>query len=79
MYPNAAVISNGQSIKRDLPLNFFMERYTQSYVNEMQAFVKAVLDDHPVPVSGRDGRVPVLMGIAAKRSYLEGIAVTIEA
>jgi myo-inositol 2-dehydrogenase / D-chiro-inositol 1-dehydrogenase len=79
MYPNAAVISNGQSIKRDLPLNFFMERYTQSYVNEMQAFVKAVLDDQPVPVSGRDGRIPVLMGIAAKRSYLEGIAVTIEA
>jgi myo-inositol 2-dehydrogenase/D-chiro-inositol 1-dehydrogenase len=78
LYPNAAIISNGQSIKRDLPLNFFMERYTQSYVNEMQSFVEAVLDDHPVPVSGNDGRVPVLMGIAAKRSYVEGVPIKIE-
>ena len=42
-YPNQAVISTATEIRRDLPLNFFMERYTESFVREMQAFVDAVL------------------------------------
>ncbi|MBN8593700.1 MAG: inositol 2-dehydrogenase [Anaerolineae bacterium] len=71
-YPNTATISTGQHIRRDLPLNFFMERYTRSFVNEMNAFIDAVIHDKPTPVTGRDGRVPVVMGIAAKKSYLEG-------
>jgi myo-inositol 2-dehydrogenase/D-chiro-inositol 1-dehydrogenase len=71
-YPNTAVISTGQHIRRDLPLNFFMERYTRSFVNEMNAFIEAVIQDKPTPVTGQDGRVPVVMGIAAKRSYQEG-------
>ena len=70
-YPNAAIISTGSEIRRDLPLNFFMERYTESYVNEMQQFVDAVLADSPVPVTGVDGRIPVVMAAAARRSYDE--------
>ena len=71
VYPNAATISTGEAIRRDLPLNFFMERYTESYALEVAAFVDAVLHDKPVPVTGRDGRVPVVMGLAATRSYKE--------
>ena len=71
IYPNAATISTGQNIRRDLPLNFFMQRYTQSYEAEMQAFVNAVVNDKPVPVGGADGRAPVVMGLAAKKSHLE--------
>jgi myo-inositol 2-dehydrogenase / D-chiro-inositol 1-dehydrogenase len=70
-YPNGAVISSGQSIYRDLPLNFFMERYTESFVAEMLAFVEAVLHDRPVPVTGQDGRAPVVIGLAARKSYDE--------
>jgi myo-inositol 2-dehydrogenase/D-chiro-inositol 1-dehydrogenase len=70
-YPNAAVVSSATEIRRDLPFNFFMERYTESYVAEMTAFVDAVLHDRPVPVSGWDGRVPVVMGLAARRSVEE--------
>jgi myo-inositol 2-dehydrogenase/D-chiro-inositol 1-dehydrogenase len=70
-YPNTAVISNHQSVHRDLPLNFFMERYTESFVLEMAAFVHAVLRDTPIPVSGHDGRVPVVMGLAARKSCAE--------
>ncbi len=40
-YPNTATVSDAQRVRRDLPLNFFMERYTESYVNEMRAFVAA--------------------------------------
>ncbi len=70
-YPNSAVVSNGLSVHRDLPLNFFIERYTDSYVAELAAFVDAVLHDKPTPVSGQDGRTPVVMGLAAGKSYRE--------
>jgi myo-inositol 2-dehydrogenase / D-chiro-inositol 1-dehydrogenase len=71
-YPNSAVISDARYVHRDLPLNFFMERYTESYVAEMKAFVDCVVNDTPPPVTGLDGRIPVVMGYAAKKSYAEG-------
>jgi myo-inositol 2-dehydrogenase/D-chiro-inositol 1-dehydrogenase len=71
-YPNAATISDAGSVHRDLPLNFFMDRYTESFANEVTAFVDAVLNDRPTPVTGHDGRVPVVMGLAAGKSHREG-------
>jgi len=71
-FPNTATISDAQHIHRDLPLNFFMERYTESYVAEIRAFVDCILNDVPPPVTGLDGRIPVVMGFAAKKSYKEG-------
>lgn len=70
-YPNTAVISGADVVRRDLPLNFFMERYTESFKTEMKAFVDAVLDDAPAPVTGRDARHPVVMALAARKSYDE--------
>ncbi|MCJ7625830.1 MAG: inositol 2-dehydrogenase [Anaerolineaceae bacterium] len=70
-FPNTTFISDAQSIHRDLPLNFFMERYTESYIAEMKAFVQCVLEDKTPPVSGIDGRIPVVMGYAAKKSLAE--------
>ena len=70
-YPNEAVVSTGSHVRRDLPLNFFMERYMQSYTNELGEFVDCVLEDRPVPVTGADARIPVVMGLAAKKSHLE--------
>ncbi|NWG14746.1 MAG: inositol 2-dehydrogenase [Acidobacteria bacterium] len=71
-YPNQAVISDGQSVRRDLPLNFFMDRYTESFVAEVADFMEAVLMDRPVPVGGADGRISVAMAMAAAKSHLEG-------
>ncbi len=70
-YPNEAVVSTAKEVRRDLPLNFFMERYTESFVNELRAFVKAVAEDKPTPVTGMDGRIPVVMGLAARKSHDE--------
>ena len=70
-YANAVTISDTTTVRRDLPLNFFMDRYTDSYVAEMQVFVEAVANNTPVPVSGIDGRIPVVMGLAARKSYQE--------
>jgi len=70
-YPNTAVISDGNSVWRDLPLHFFVERYVESFVAEMAAFVDALLHEAPVPVTGQDGRVPVIMALAAHKSLVE--------
>ena len=78
-YANQAVISTGTEIRRDLPLNFFMERYAESFAVELQSFINAVLKDKPTAVTGVDGRIPVLMGIAALRSCKEGKPVKVGA
>jgi myo-inositol 2-dehydrogenase/D-chiro-inositol 1-dehydrogenase len=77
-YPNAAVISDANSIRRDLPLNFFMDRYTESFAAELQAFVTAVLHDTPVPVSGHDGRAAAVLALAARRSQQQARPVRLE-
>ncbi|MGD9050139.1 MAG: inositol 2-dehydrogenase [Anaerolineae bacterium] len=71
-YPNTTVVSDARRVHRDLPLNFFMDRYTESYVAEIKAFVQCILNDTPPPVSGLDGRAPVVMGYAAIKSLAEG-------
>jgi len=76
-YPNQATISTAQSVQRDLPLNFFMDRYTESFATELRAFVRAVAEDQPTAVSGLDGRIPVVMGLAARKSFDEGRPVKI--
>jgi myo-inositol 2-dehydrogenase/D-chiro-inositol 1-dehydrogenase len=54
-----------------LPLNFFMQRYNQSYLNEMHAFIDCIENDVPSPVTGYDGLQAVIIGLAAKRSVEE--------
>ena len=70
-YPNQAVVSTGTEVRKDLPLNFFMDRYTESFAREVQAFVQAVREDQPTAVGGNDGLVAVVMGLAARKSYDE--------
>jgi myo-inositol 2-dehydrogenase/D-chiro-inositol 1-dehydrogenase len=77
-YPNSSVISGAESIHRDLPLNFFLERYMDSYASEIMAFVDAVINDKPTPVTGHDGRMALLVGLAALKSYQEGRPVKVE-
>jgi len=69
--PDTAVISDATGVHSSLPLFFFVERYTESYIAEMKAFVECVLRDKSPPVTGIDGRIPVVMGYAAKKSYQE--------
>jgi myo-inositol 2-dehydrogenase/D-chiro-inositol 1-dehydrogenase len=69
--PDTAVVSDASGVHGSLPLFFFMERYTESYVAEMRAFIDCIHNDTRPPVTGLDGRIPVVMGYAAKRSYAE--------
>ena len=69
--PDTAVYSNAEGVHSSLPLFFFIERYTDSYIAEMKAFMECIQQDKTPPVTGIDGRVPVVMGYAAKKSYEE--------
>ena len=70
-YPENHRYYSGDGSYGSLPLNFFMDRYLESYANEMKIFCDAVLNDHALPVSGNDGLLSVAIAMAAKKSYLE--------
>lgn len=70
-YPNTAILSGSERVQRDLPLRFFMERYTESYLAEMRAFLQAVRSGGPSPVPGEAGRAPVAVAQAAQKSWNE--------
>jgi len=69
--PHTAVYSNADNVQSAKPLYFFLERYMEAYLAEMQVFVDCIVEDTPPPVTGIDGRIPVVMGLAAWKSYRE--------
>jgi myo-inositol 2-dehydrogenase / D-chiro-inositol 1-dehydrogenase len=66
--PSRTTLSDTSGVHTPLPLHFFLERYNDSYIIEMQAFVSAVEKGQPTPVTGLDGRAPVVIGLAATLS-----------
>jgi len=70
-YPNTTLVSDAASVHRDLPLNFFMDRYVEAYVEELRTFIACIREDRVPPVTGMDGRQSILMGYAARKSYAE--------
>jgi myo-inositol 2-dehydrogenase/D-chiro-inositol 1-dehydrogenase len=75
--PNTAVLSNGEGVHAAKPLYFFLERYTESFIAEMRAFVAAVRDNTTTPVTGEDGRMAAVIALAAQQSYRENRPVKI--
>lgn len=65
------VYYSADGVQSAKPLYFFLERYTESFIAELKEFAQSVRENTTPPVVGMDGRIPVLMGIAAKKSYLE--------
>ena len=50
---------------------FFLERYLPSYIREWEAFVEAVAFGRTPPVTTKDARAPLVIGLAAWRSLRE--------
>lgn len=68
-YTTLSANANGYSSS---PLHyFFMERYREAYIAEMQAFVEAVREGKESQVTGQDGKMAVVIGYAAKKSFSE--------
>lgn len=78
LYSDEVTLSTVDSVQRGVPLNFFMERYIPAYAAELKAFVRCVVEDTPPPVTGNDGRVPVVMAMAARKSYEENRPVRLD-
>jgi myo-inositol 2-dehydrogenase/D-chiro-inositol 1-dehydrogenase len=70
-FANEAVVSSSTGIRREPPLNFFMDRYIASFAAELTAFVDAVINGKATPVNGNDGRIAAAMAVAARKSYDE--------
>lgn len=75
--PTNVVYMGADGVVADKPLYFFLERYMQSFRDEMLQFVDAVLEDKPVPATGVDGLNAILIALAAKKSVAEGRPVLI--
>ena len=65
------IYSTADGVYSAKPLYFFLERYMESFITEMKEFVQSIQEDKAPPVTGIDGRIPVVIGMAAKKSYLE--------
>ena len=73
------VVATGDGYRRPRLLDFFLERYAQSYLDQWAAFVTYVNGSAaaPSPASGADGRAPLVIGTAALRSMNENRPVSI--
>jgi len=65
-------INGPEDTRTDKPLFFFVERYQEAYLAEMQEFIKCIQEDREPPVGGWDGKIAVEMGYAAKDSLIKG-------
>ncbi len=64
---SSVVISDHQGVTGEKPLFFFLERYMESFSEEMRQFVDACQSGGEVPV----GMQAVKIGLAAKKSVEE--------
>lgn len=64
--------STAKGVFTDKPKYFFLERYMDSFTDEIKDFVDAIINDTETPVRGIDGLKPIEIGLAAKKSLLEG-------
>ncbi|MCD8539635.1 MAG: hypothetical protein LRY55_07590 [Leadbetterella sp.] len=76
--PDNHFFYNENGVHSALPLHFFLERYTESYLCEMREFIKALTRDKEVSVGGSDALQATLIALAAKRSILENRPVNID-
>lgn len=58
-------------VHRSRPLDFFMDRYMDSYLHEMNAFIAALNKKEIPPVTGEDGLKATAIALAANKSMQE--------
>jgi myo-inositol 2-dehydrogenase/D-chiro-inositol 1-dehydrogenase len=76
--PDNHYFYNENGVNSALPLHFFLERYTESYLSEMREFISALQNQSSLSVGGEDALCATLIAIAAKKSVEESRPVTIE-
>lgn len=74
-HENRVEIADAAGFHQAPLLNFFMNRYTAAYANEIAAFVDAVRTGGATPTTGQDGLMALALAEAALRSVAEGRSV----
>lgn len=68
-------VSTAEYVAKDKPLYFFLERYTQAYIDEVTEFAFACLEGKEVSCKGFDGLQAERIAKAAKQSLETGVPV----
>lgn len=76
--PNNTVLSTTHGIMTEKPLHFFLERYKESYINEMHEFYNSMTQQKTPSVSGKDGLHSTLVALAAQQSLKENKPIKID-
>ena len=77
-FPDNHQYFGADGIHGSLPLNFFLERYTASYLNEMTEFFKSIQTGVELPVTGNDGLEAMKIALAALKSVKENRPVLVK-
>ena len=72
------VLKTAEGTISERPLDFFLERYQDSFRLEVNDFFTAILYDKIVTTNGEAGLNSILIGLAAKKSYAENRPVKID-
>lgn len=75
---NRNVLYNESGIHQALPLDFFMDRYSRSYLKEMELFIGALTSNEAMPATGTDAIQATTIAVAAKLSMESGQPVKLE-
>jgi myo-inositol 2-dehydrogenase/D-chiro-inositol 1-dehydrogenase len=70
--PTEVTLHRSDSIHGEKPLFFFLERYQEAYLAEMDHFIRCIQEEKPPSVGGVDGRISVELGLAARESLARG-------
>jgi myo-inositol 2-dehydrogenase/D-chiro-inositol 1-dehydrogenase len=69
--PYDGILYASETVQCPLPLYFFLERYNEAYIEEARQFITCLKEDTTPLVTGIDGKIPVIMGLAAQQSLKE--------
>lgn len=68
---DTVTFSGSEGSRTAPPPDFFVERYKAAYLSELRAFIRCIQENTQPPVTGEDGRAPIVMGYAALKSLRE--------
>jgi myo-inositol 2-dehydrogenase / D-chiro-inositol 1-dehydrogenase len=70
-------LSTKESVSIDHPKHFFLDRYKDAFIEEINEFATAILEDQPISCTGEDGLKAELIALAAQISHKEGRSVSL--
>lgn len=76
--PTTVVLSTSSGVESDKPKYFFLERYMDSFRDELKEFFQCIKENKTPSVTAIDGLKTILIALAAKKSYETGKPVKVQ-